>query len=97
MDEPVDLSALDPKRDAVRFDAQVARIAQRAIELRRLRRVVVRRGVTAFAIAMAAGLALWFASPKRVAMPVRHPDLLDWATRDVDASDVLQLGGSHAQ
>jgi hypothetical protein len=97
MDEPVDLSALDPARDVTRFDAQVTRIAARAIESRRLRRAVVRRGVTAFAIAMAAGLALWFASPKRTVAAPRRTDLLDWATRDVRADDVLELGGNHAQ
>jgi hypothetical protein len=95
MDEkPVDLSALDPRHG----DDVVARIAQRAIELRRLRRAVVRRGVTAFAIAMAAGLVLWFAAPKPTAATTHRTDLLDWATRDdVDAFDVLSIGGPHAQ
>ena len=94
MDEqPVDLSSLDPRHG----DDVVARIAQRAIELRRLRRAVVRRGVTAFAIAMAAGLALWLSSPKRTHVDPRRGDLLDWATRDVDAVDVLNLGVPHAQ
>ena len=93
MDEqPIDLSVLDPRPT----DALVARIAQRAIELRRLRRAVVRRGVTALAIAMAAGIVLWLAAPKRHAV-ARPPDLLDWATRDVSADDVLGLGGNHAQ
>jgi hypothetical protein len=96
-EQPVDLSVLDPRRNEARFDAAVSRIAQRAIELRRLRRAVVRRGITALAIAMAAGLVLWFAAPKRNAVAPRSPDLLDWATRDVGANDVLGLGGSHAQ
>jgi hypothetical protein len=93
MDEqPVDLSVLDPRHG----DAVVARIAQRAIELRKLRRAVVRRGVVAFAIAMAAALVLWFTAPKpTVATQPPSNDLLDWATRDIDANDVL--GVSHAQ
>ena len=92
-DQPIDLSVLDPRPT----DATVARIAQRAIALRRLRRVVVRRGITALAIAMAAGIALWLAAPKRHVESRRTPDLLDWATRDVGADDVLGLGGNHAQ
>jgi hypothetical protein len=93
MDEqPIDLSVLDPHPT----DATVARIAQRAIELRRFRRAIVRRGVSALAIAMAAGIALWLAAPKR-SVETHAPDLLDWATRDVGADDVLGLGGTHAQ
>ena len=97
--EPVDLSSLDPTRDAAHFDATVARIAQRAIELRRLRRAVVRRGGIAFVVAMAAALVLWFSAPRRAAPPAAAPsvDILDWATRDVHASDLLELGGLHAQ
>lgn len=96
--EPIDLAVLDPTRDAARFDSAVARVAQRAIELRRLRRVVVRRGAIAFAVAMAAALVLWFTAPRRTAPPAaRNADILDWATRDVQSSDVLELGGSHAQ
>lgn len=98
MDEhPIDLSVLDPRRDEARFTATAARVAQRAALLRRLRRAVVRRGVTALAIAMAAGIVLWFAAPKRTASAPHAPDLLDWATRDVGADDVLGLGGRHAQ
>jgi hypothetical protein len=95
----IDLAVLDPARDAVRFDATVARIASRALELRCLRRAVVRRGALAFAVAMAAALVLWFSAPRRATPPPRatSPDLLDWATRDVGANDVLDLGGSHAQ
>ncbi|HEY5946346.1 MAG TPA: hypothetical protein VIV40_12675 [Kofleriaceae bacterium] len=97
---PIDLSVLDPTRDPRRFDAAVANIAQRAIELRRLRRVVVRRGAIAFAVAMAAALVLWFSAPRREPQHTsRNVDILEWATRDVQASDLLELelGGSHAQ
>jgi hypothetical protein len=96
--DPIDLSSLDPTRDAARFEAMASRIAARAIELRRLRRAVVRRGAIAVAVAMAAALVLWFSAPRREAPPAsRGVDILDWATRDVHASDVLELGGSHAQ
>jgi hypothetical protein len=94
----IDLSVLDPGRDTARFDGAVERIAQRAIELRRLRRAVVRRGAVAFALAMAAGLVLWFSAPHREPPAARRaPDLLDWATRDVSPADVLDLGVTHAQ
>jgi len=96
--EPIDLASLDPTRDAPRFDAAVARVAGRAVELQRLRRAVVRRGVVALSVAMAAALLLWFSAPRREAPPPRdQPDILDWAMRDVSASDVLELGGPHAQ
>ena len=96
--EPIDLAVLDPTRDAARFDSAVARVAQRAIELRRLRRAVVRRGAIAFAVAMAAALVLWFTAPRRSTPRAAHSvEILDWATRDVQTSDVLELGGSHAQ
>jgi hypothetical protein len=95
MDEPIDLAVLDPCGNPAQFDATVSRIAQRAIELRRFRRAVVRRGMLALGLAMAAGVALWFAAPKR--QTAREPDLLDWATRDIGAADVLGLGGEHAQ
>jgi hypothetical protein len=96
--DSIDLSSLDPARDHARFDATVTRIAERAIELRRLRRAVMWRGAIAFAVAMAAALLLWFSAPRRESpAPSRSVDMLDWATRDVHASDVLELGGSHAQ
>ena len=96
--DPIDLTALDPTRDGIRFDATVARVAQRALELRKLRRALVRRGVVAFAVAMAAALLLWFSAPRREPDPQPHsPDLLDWATRDVRPDDVLELGGGYAQ
>ena len=96
--EPIDLAVLDPTRDAARWGSTVARVAQRAIDLRRLRRAVVRRGAIAFALAMAAALVLWFTAPRRTAPAAAHTvDILDWATGDVQTSDVLELGGSHAQ
>lgn len=96
-DRPIDLSVLDPQRHPG-FEQTVSRVAQRAIELRRLRRAVVRRGLTALAFAMAAAVALWMAAPRRPAQAPRTPDVLDWALRDdVGARDVLELGGGHAQ
>lgn len=101
----IDLSVLDPTRDAARFAAVSARIAQRAIELRRLRRAVMRRGLVAVTVAMAAGLILWLSAPRPhltvrdhgVAGDPQPRDILDWALRDVQPGDVLELGGSHAQ
>jgi hypothetical protein len=96
--DPIDLAELDPTRDGARFDATVARVARRAIELRKLRRALVRRGAVAFAVAMAAALVLWFSAPHREsAPPPRSPDLLEWATRDVQPAEVLELGGGYAQ
>ena len=96
--DPIDLSVLDPTRDAARFDASVSRVAQRAVELRRLRRAVVRRGAVAVAIAMAAALLLWFTAPRRAApQQAASPDILDWANRDVQPEELLSLGGGHAQ
>jgi hypothetical protein len=99
--DPIDFAALDPSRDPERFTATAARIAQRAIELRRLRRAVVRRGTVAFAVAMAAGLVIWFTAPHRepagATSRARSNDVLDWAMRDIEAGELLELGGSHAQ
>jgi len=100
--DSIDLAVLDPTRDGARFDATASRIAQRAVELRRLRRAVVRRGATAFAVAMAAALLLWFTAPRR-AEPQRDgarsasPDILDWAMRDAKPDELLLLGGGHAE
>ncbi len=95
--EPIDLSVLDPRRNATRFDAAVNRIAQRALEVRRLRRAVVRRGLVALALATAAGVVLWLSAP-RPQPPAPQPiDVLDWATRDLSAADVLAAGGGHAE
>jgi len=90
--EPIDLSALDPSREP-RWDAAVARVAQRARDLRRLRRTVVRRGIAAGVLVAAAALMLWLAPRPR---PPAEPSLLDWAVRDVTADDVLALGGNDA-
>ena len=96
----VDLSVLDPTRHTARWNGAVANVAARAFELRRLRRAVVRRGVTALALAAAAALVLCFAVPKREAYvhaPQPQIDVLDWATRGVTSNDMLELGVGHAQ
>lgn len=92
----IDLSVLDPHRDRARWEDAVSRVAARALELRQLRRVVVRRGATALVLAAAAALALWFTAPKQHSMPRRSSDLLEWATRDVEPGELLNLGGGHA-
>ena len=95
--EKVDLSVLDPRRDGARWDRMAANITGRAIEQRRLRLRAVRRGAIAAVAAIAAALAVWFGAPKPE--PVRHAsgDLLEWAVRDVEPSDVLGLGGNDAR
>lgn len=101
--ERVDLAVLDPSRHAARWDAAIGNVAARALELRRLRRAVMRRGMAALALSAAAALVLWLFVPRRdAAAPVQPPsaaegdslDVLEWATRQ---GDVLELGGSHAQ
>jgi hypothetical protein len=98
--DPIDFAALDPSRDTERFTATAARVAKRAIELRRLRRAVVRRGSVAFAVAMAAGLVIWFTAPRREraaeSSRANGAEILDWAMR-VEPSELLELGGTHAQ
>jgi hypothetical protein len=92
--ENVDLSVLDPRRDGARWDRMVENVAARAVEQRRLRLRAVRRGAIAAVMAIAAALAVWFGAPKRD--PVTHTsgDLLEWAVRDVEPSEVLGLGGN---
>ena len=58
--EPVDLSPLDPGG----WERKAVALAARALELRRLRRTVVVRGVAALAISAAAALALWLSAPR---------------------------------
>jgi hypothetical protein len=101
--DPIDFAVLDPTRDAARFEATAWRVAQRAIELRGLRRAVLRRGFVAFGVAMAAALLMWFTAPRREPAPTRSvtpahsSGVLDWAMRDVEAGELFELGGSHAQ
>lgn len=100
----IDLSALDPRRDAGRWDHAVARVAERGLALRRLRRAVLRRGVTALCVATAAALVLWLMVPGRDGRGgafdrgagADRGDLLDWAVRDVAPGEVLNLGDRHA-
>ena len=95
----VDLSPLAPRHD----DAVYARVATRAIELRKLRRAVVRRGIVAVALAAAAAVVFYLSAPRydtsiSTARPSRGGDLLDLGLRgDVDPFELLDLGGTHAQ
>ena len=96
MTPPVDLSPIAPRHD----DAVYARVAARAIELRKLRRAVVRRGAVAVVLAAAAGLLFWLSAPHREvrAQPHARGDILELGMRgDVDPYELLDLGGSHAQ
>ena len=96
----IDLSVLDPTRNASRWNAAVGNVAARALELRRVRRTIMRRGMIALAMSAAAALLVWMLAPSRevsrqpVASDTQHVDMLDWATRQ---GDVLELGGGYAQ
>ena len=94
--ESVDLSPLAPPHS----DAVYARVTARAMELRKLRRAVVRRGVIAVVLATAAAIVFWLSAPPRHE-PVREMpahDVLDLGMRvHVDPYELLELGGSHAQ
>jgi hypothetical protein len=89
--ERVDLSSLDPSRDAERWQRAVASVAARGQERRRLRRAIVRRGAVAVVLAAAAGIAMWWSAPRP--QPIAEsPDILDWAVRDVQPNEVLGIG-----
>ena len=94
----IDLSVLDPSRNASRWNAAVGNVAARALELRRLRRAVMRRGMIALVMSAAAALVVWMLAPRREASPPavqsQRVDMLDWAQRQ---GDVLELGGGYAQ
>ncbi len=71
----IDLSPLDPGN----WQRKSAALAARARQMRRVRRTVVVRGMTA--------LALWFSAPSpepQHAQPAASssPDLFDWAIQD---------------
>ena len=98
----VDLSSLTPRHD----DAVYARVAARALELRKLRRAVVRRGAIAIVLAAAAAVVFYLSAPHhdasissaRPAHSSGSGDLLDLGLRgDVDPFELLDLGGTHAQ
>ena len=86
--EKIDLQALD----MADLDRGVARVAARAAELRRMRRVVATRGATALVLVAAAALALWL-SPRR---PPPQSDALSWMVPGAKPEDVLRLGGDYA-
>jgi hypothetical protein len=97
--ESVDLSPIAPRHD----DAVYARVAARAIELRKLRRVVVRRAAVAAVLAAAAAIVFWLSAPRRdVSQPIPTQrgggHILELGMRgDVDPYELLDLGGTHAQ
>ena len=70
-EDPIDLSPLDPARDAARWSDMLASVAARArarhaanLRARSLSRELVRRGAPAFALAAAAAAIVWLARPK---------------------------------
>jgi hypothetical protein len=92
--EKIDLSVLDPSRNAQRWDQLSARVTQRALELHELRRVVSRRGAVTIVLAAAAVFAFWWTTPRPV--PRGSDDILSWAVRDADPSELLRMGGHDA-
>jgi hypothetical protein len=97
--EKVDLSILDPlrgdpRRDGARWDRMSARITARALELRRLRQIVSRRGAVTVVLAAAAVFAFWWTTPKPVLRG--ESDILSWAVRDADPGELLRIGGRDA-
>jgi len=90
----IDLSPLDPGS----WQRKSAALAARALELRRLHRAVVVRGMTALALSAAAALALWLSAPSpepaREDTPIpaasSSTQLLDWAIHDTDPTEVLR-------
>jgi hypothetical protein len=89
--ERIDLSALDMPN----FDGAVERITARALELRRFRSAVARRGVIAAVLVAAASVMLWLSAPRRPAP--RHADVLGWAVGATTPDQVLSIGGDHAE
>lgn len=81
--ERIDLSALDPGG----WECKATALAARAVELRRLRRTVIVRGVAALAISAAAALALWLSAPKHTSSP--SPSAFDLLHTN-DAMEVLR-------
>lgn len=93
-DEPIDLAALDPSRDAARWEHAITGVAARGRERYLARRALVRRGAVAVVLAAAAALAVWLGAPGQGEAPRRDGDILEWATREVGASDVLVIGAT---
>lgn len=91
-EDRINLSPLDPGN----WQQKSAALAARALEMRRFRRAVVVRGMTALALSAAAALALWFAAPKpqtQVAQPTaasHSTDLLNWAVTNADPTEALR-------
>jgi hypothetical protein len=94
--ERVDLSSLDPSSDAERWQRAVATVATRGQDRRRLRRAIARRGAIAIVLAAAAGIAVWWSAPRPEVVSQQAPDILDWAVRDVQPSEVLGMGVGNA-
>jgi hypothetical protein len=90
----IDLHALDPSRDPEAWDRRIANVASRALAGHRRRERALRRGALALVVSVACALAVWWSAPRRERP---HVDLLDWATSEVSAADVLGLETNHAR
>ena len=90
--ERVDLSVLDVPH----FERAAASVAERALALRRFRRVVTRRAVTTAVLVAAAAVMLWLSAPRRPPAAARA-DVLSWAVGPTSPEQVLAVGGNYAQ
>lgn len=82
------------KIDLSSLDTDVERGVARVLALRRFRRVVTTRGVTAALLVAAAAALLWLSAPRR---PRAQVDALSWAVPGAQPEEILKLGGSYAQ
>jgi hypothetical protein len=79
----INLSSLDPGG----WEGKAKALAARALELRRLRRAVMVRGIVALALSAAAAVALWLSAPKPA--PQSAPSAFD-LLHTSDAMEVLR-------
>lgn len=98
--EPIDLSPLDPSRDAARWDAAIARVVARAQAGRKpsVMRELSRSGAVFLAVAAAAAAAMWLLRrPPTPASAERDPvtEWTRWASGEaVDPLGLVDSGGA---
>jgi hypothetical protein len=85
----VDLSAIDPSRDELRWRHAIGSVAARAIARRALRRKLLWRGAVVAVVAAAAGAMLWLSAPRRD-QSQRRDTVLDLAA-NASPDQILEL------
>ncbi len=100
-EEPIDFSALDPSRDAARWDRAIAGVVARAQASRKpsVVRELSRTGGVILALAAAAAAASWLLrkppAPRATAEPDTFSEFTRWASgEDVDPLGLVQTGGA---